>query len=161
MGSALDSKGKLKSLNVTQKINNLIKKAENDAILEGKNGKYAASKLYNIIYPVVGVGARILDVVVQSNPVWFGKNLLGAYYDNAQVKKAIKDMSANEADMVFRQLKEGTIGTAAWMLGYFIAKSMLDDDDNKHKSNKVKLRGFYTGFLGRKDRKLENLPSSS
>ena len=75
MGSALDSKGKLKSLNVTEKINNLIKKAENDAILEGKNGKYAASKLYNIIYPVVGVGARILDVVVQSIPVWFGKIL--------------------------------------------------------------------------------------
>ena len=166
MGSGLDKSGKRKDPSFTDKINAYFNSIENSAIEEANkkggnqvsaHSKYALVKLYNFLYPVVGVPSRILGTVVKSNPISFSKDLMSAAIINRKVTKGIESLSNNQADMIIRQLKEGAIGSAMWTLGFVATMNMLKKQDEERKKNKLKLGGYYTGYIDKKDRIRENL----
>ena len=159
MGSPVDKYGNIKDKTVTERINSYINKMEREGLLEKDHAKYGKSKLYGILFPVVGVGSRIVDMGIKTSPPVFTYNLLGSLYKEHFVQDAIKNMSANECDIVIRDLKKGAIGSAAWALGFYVAYQMLNgggDDDKKTKTG-----GLYNGFLNKKDRRIEGLPGAS
>lgn len=84
--------------------------AEGNVSVSGKAGQTLA----NIVLPIVKIPANIA--------IETGNYAVGAPVAALRLAfgKAIKDMSPDEAEVVMRQLKKGTVGTAGLALGYFL-----------------------------------------
>lgn len=128
-------------------INSYFNELERSGILNGNkddfmskaigNTQYTAAALYHFFVPInqvpknivtrVGLGLKV--------PYMLGK----AFAENKAVREGIKELSTTEADAIMRQLKKGSIMSAYWLLGFGVVASA---------------GGLYTGFLTKRDRKL-------
>ena len=82
----------------------------------GSTGKFAADFMLPISTVPTNIGARLLS----TSP-------LGLMRGTAKVvsayREGIENLKPEEADAVMRQLKQGTLGTALWLAGWFGYKS--------------------------------------
>jgi hypothetical protein len=78
----------------------------------GATGKFIA----DFMIPVSTVPTNIVRRLVTTSP--FGLIRGGAKVIDAY-RKGIEKLSNDEADVIMKQLKQGTLGTALWMIGWF------------------------------------------
>lgn len=78
----------------------------------GSTGKFLA----DFMIPVSTVPTNIARRIVSTSPFGLikgGVEVVSAY------RKGIESLSPEEADSVMRQLKQGTLGTALWLIGWY------------------------------------------
>jgi hypothetical protein len=103
----------------------------------GATGKFIA----DFLIPVSTVPTNIARRLVTTSPLGLlrgSKMVMDAY------RKGIENLNPQEADIVMKQLKQGTLGTALWMIGWFGASSF---------------GGLYSQFDPNKKRKQGDLVS--
>lgn len=103
----------------------------------GATGKFIA----DFMIPVSTVPTNIVRRVMTTSP--FGLIRGGAKVIDAY-RKGIENLSNQEAETIMRQLKQGTFGTALWMIGWFGYQSF---------------GGLYTRFNPNKQRDNDELKS--
>lgn len=85
--------------------------------LEKAGNKGATAKfLVDFMIPVSTVPSNIVRRIVTTSPVGLirgGKEVIQAY------RKGIESLKPDEADHVMQQLKQGTLGTALWLIGWY------------------------------------------
>lgn len=82
----------------------------------GATGRFIA----DILLPVTTVPTNIVRRVVSTSPVGL---IRGGIKVEEAYRKGIEKLTPAEADAVMRQLKQGTLGTALWLIGWFGAAS--------------------------------------
>lgn len=107
----------------------------------GKNLGATGKFLADFMIPVSTVPVNIARRVASTSPLGMIRGI--GKVANAY-RKGIENLQPEEADAVMRQLKQGTLGTALWLTGWFGAKSF---------------GGLWTQFNPDKKRKEGALPS--
>lgn len=82
----------------------------------GAVGKFVA----DFMIPVSTVPTNIVRRLITTSPLGLirgGKQVIDAY------RKGIENLEPEQADAVMRQLKQGSLGTALWLIGWFGAAS--------------------------------------
>ena len=141
-------------------IGKYFNEIEKNAIIENKsevpfekiggNLKYTIPFLKNFFIPINTVPLNIVRRVFL--PFKIPYLLVKAMSESSKIKKGISTLSTEEADLIFRQLKKGTIGTAYWTLGFCIAGQFAGglytrfDPDKKRKKGIAKSNEL--DFLG-------------
>lgn len=87
-----------------------------------KNGNAGATAKFvaDFLIPVSTVPTNIVKRLASTSPLGLirgSKMVIDAY------RKGIESLQPDEADAVMRQLKQGTLGTALWLIGWFGYKS--------------------------------------
>jgi broad specificity phosphatase PhoE len=129
MSSGLDQEGKLKNAGVIDKINKHFNELEKAGIIQaslpglsnkiGGTVSYGAASLWHFLNPIVGVSTNILNRVWGANPISYLTSIGSAIMKNKDIEKGVLSLSQNEADMIIKNLKQGAIGSAFWLLGAF------------------------------------------
>jgi hypothetical protein len=99
----------------------------------GATGKF----LVDFMLPVSTVPTNIASRLVTTSPLGLSR---GAAKTFEAYRKGIENLKPEEADVIMRQLKQGTLGTALWMAGWFGA-SYLGGLYSKYDPNKKRLEG--------------------
>jgi|GEM_PF-3236426 len=106
--------------------------------LERSGNAGATGKLLvDIMIPVSTVPTNIVRRVFSYSPIGLIKG--GVEVTNAY-RKGIENLSNEQADKVMRQLKQGSLGTALWLIGWFGA-SYFGGLYSKYNPNKKRLEG--------------------
>ena len=142
MSSGETEETKAKQNGAIRAIKNDFSDIERKAIEQGDNASYGGAQIWKFLTPIVGVPTNILGVVSRSNPVSFTRNLGKAFLTNRDVANGIKSLSQNESDLIIRNLKQGAVGTAFYLMGAFAVGA--------------KAGGLYTRFNSPKDNKNVN-----
>lgn len=79
--------------------------------------------LVDFAIPVSTVPTNIVRRVFSTSPLGLAKGVYQAEVARKALKKSIDALETEQADAIMRQLKQGTLGTALWMLGWFGASS--------------------------------------
>jgi hypothetical protein len=90
------------------------------ALEKAGNTGATAKMLVDFMIPVSTVPTNIVRRVVTTSPLGLirgGKEVVEAY------RKGIEKLTPDEADHVMKQLKQGSLGTALWLIGWFGAES--------------------------------------
>lgn len=99
----------------------------------GAIGKF----LVDFMIPVSTVPSNIVRRIVTTSPIGLirgGKEVVQAY------RKGIESLKPEEADHVMQQLKQGTLGTALWLIGWYGA-SQFGGLYSKYNPNKQRKEG--------------------
>jgi broad specificity phosphatase PhoE len=109
---------------ISSKINQFIGQLEKSGIIEaGQPGlhdkitgnlKYTAATLYHMLVPIATVPINI--TARASVGALLPYNIIKAYH----LENNIKDLQPEQADIVMRNLKKGSIGAAYWALGIYL-----------------------------------------
>ena len=88
------------------------------SVLEREKGNVGAlSKTFiDFMVPVSTVPTNIARRILSTSPLGLGR---GLYKTAEAYSKSIEDLKPEEADAIMRQLKQGTLGTALWLIGWF------------------------------------------
>jgi len=90
------------------------------ASLEESGTKGAALKaLIDFAIPISTVPTNIVRRVFSTSPLGLAKGIYQAEAAKKALKTSIDNLETEQADAIMRQLKQGTLGTALWMLGWF------------------------------------------
>jgi hypothetical protein len=85
-----------------------------------KNEQGATIKaLVDFVIPISTVPTNIVRRVFSTSPLGLAKGIYEAEVAKKAIKKSIDNLETEQADAIMRQLKQGTLGTALWMLGWF------------------------------------------
>lgn len=86
-----------------------------------KNGTGGAAlkALIDFAIPISTVPTNIVRRVFSTSPLGLAKGIYQAEVAKKALKKSIDNLETEQADAIMRQLKQGTLGTALWMLGWF------------------------------------------
>lgn len=101
----------------------------------GATGKF----LTDFMIPVSTVPTNIVRRLVTTSPLGLirgGVKVIEAY------RKGIENLSTEEADAVMKQLKQGTLGTALWLIGWF-GYTHFGGLYSKYDPNKKRKAGEY------------------
>jgi|GEM_PF-5582646 len=101
------------------------------------NAKYTIGALKDFFVPVNTVPNNIVRRF--SLPIKLPFVLAEAYKTNKSIRDGISTLSTEQANHIFRDLKNGSIGSAYWSLGFYLGMKGLAG-------------GLYTAFLKDKDR---------
>lgn len=102
----------------------------------GATGKFVA----DFMIPVSTVPTNIVRRLVSTSPAGL---IRGAAKVTEAYRKGIENLSNEEADAVMRQLKQGTLGTALWLIGWMGAKH-FGGLYSKYDPNKKRKEGELT-----------------
>jgi hypothetical protein len=75
--------------------------------------------LVDFAIPVSTVPTNIVRRVFSTSPLGLAKGIYQAEVAKKALKKSIDSLETEQADAIMRQLKQGTLGTALWLLGWF------------------------------------------
>tara|TARA_R110000868_G_scaffold15469_1_gene70529 strand:- start:151 stop:3105 length:2955 start_codon:yes stop_codon:yes gene_type:complete len=75
--------------------------------------------LVDFAIPVSTVPTNIVRRVFSTSPLGLAKGIYQAEVAKKALKKSIDNLETEQADAIMRQLKQGTLGTALWLLGWF------------------------------------------
>jgi len=75
--------------------------------------------LVDFVIPISTVPTNIVRRVFSTSPLGLAKGIYEAEVARKAIKKSIDNLETEQADAIMRQLKQGTLGTALWMLGWF------------------------------------------
>jgi hypothetical protein len=86
-----------------------------------ESGKAGATlkAFVDFVIPVSTVPTNIVRRVFSTSPFGLAKGIYEAEVAKKAIKKSIDNLETEQADAIMRQLKQGTLGTALWMLGWF------------------------------------------
>ena len=124
---------------IFQESNAISKKVNEYKQKTDKEGNVGATKkfLVDFMLPVSTVPTNIASRLVTTSPLGLGR---GASKTFEAYRNGIENLKPEEADVIMRQLKQGTLGTALWMAGWFGA-SYLGGLYSKYDPNKKRLEG--------------------
>lgn len=88
--------------------------------VENKNAGSTAKFLTDFLIPVSTIPTNIVKRVMSTSP--FGL-IRGGFKVEEAYRKGLNNLSSDEAESVMRQLKQGTLGTALWLAGWYGYKS--------------------------------------
>lgn len=111
--------------------------------MQKENGELGAigKLLFDIAIPVSTVPTNIAARLLSTSPLGLGRGLGKAVI---AYKKGVETLKVEEADAVMRQLKQGSLGTALWLVGWFGYEYF---------------GGLYTKYDPNKKRMMGDLPS--
>jgi len=99
------------------------------------NLKYTIGALKTFIVPIATVPANILNRTIKANPFSTVSKFAEALSTNKQLRNSVEatldKMTEQQADMMYRDLKKGAIGSVYWTLGFYMAGSALGGFFNK------------------------------
>jgi len=75
--------------------------------------------LVDFAIPISTVPTNIVRRVFSTSPLGLAKGIYQAEVAKKALKKSIDNLETEQADAIMRQLKQGTLGTALWLLGWF------------------------------------------
>jgi hypothetical protein len=101
------------------------------------NAGATAKTVVDFLIPVSTVPTNIVRRVISTSPLGLGR---GAYKVVEAYRKGLENLSNDEADAIMRQLKQGTLGTALWLAGWFGA-SQFGGLYSKFNPNKQRQEG--------------------
>lgn len=114
------------------------------------NAQYTAASLYHFFVPINTVPFNIISRVGLGlkTPL----TMTEAFAKNKAIKEGIMNLSADESDLLMRQLKKGQIGTAYWTLGFILGGSALGGlwtryDPDKKRGNQAKIDQMKLGSV--------------
>lgn len=99
-------------------LNNKFKKWKSELEKAGSQGA-TLKALVDFAIPVSTVPTNIVRRVFSTSPLGLAKGIYQAEVAKKAIKKSVDNLKPEEADAIIRQLKQGTLGTALWMLGWF------------------------------------------
>lgn len=94
-------------------------KSEKAKLEAGGEGKATLKALIDFAIPVSTVPTNIVRRVFSTSPLGLAKGIYQAEVAKKALKKSIDNLERDQADAIMRQLKQGTLGTALWLLGWF------------------------------------------
>jgi hypothetical protein len=100
--------------------NQAIESGQSESSLEKAKGnlQYTGASLYKLLVPVAGVPYNLVRLAL--SPLRLPLNLAKALNTESS-KKAFETMPQETANEIFRELKKGSVGTAYWILGAYLA----------------------------------------
>ena len=99
-------------------LNKKFKAFKRELEESGKGG--ATLKAFiDFVIPVSTVPTNIVRRVFSTSPLGLAKGIYQAEAARKALKKSVDNLETEQADAIMRQLKQGTLGTALWMLGWF------------------------------------------
>jgi hypothetical protein len=99
-------------------LNKKFKAIKRELEESGKGG--ATIKAFiDFAIPVSTVPTNIVRRVFSTSPLGLAKGIYEAEVARKALKKSVDNLETEQADAIMRQLKQGTLGTALWMLGWF------------------------------------------
>lgn len=118
---------------LSKEVNRLKSKWQREYGNTGAVGKL----LFDIAVPVSTVPTNIAARLISTSPFGLGRGLTKAAM---AYKKGIETLKPEEADAVMRQLKQGSLGTALWLAGWF-GYSYFGGLYTKYDPNKKRMMG--------------------
>jgi len=94
-------------------------KSEKAKLEAGGEGKATIKAFIDFVIPVSTVPTNIVRRVFSTSPLGLAKGIYQAEVAKKALKKSIDNLERDQADAIMRQLKQGTLGTALWLLGWF------------------------------------------
>ena len=94
-------------------------KSEKAKLEAGGEGKATIKAFIDFAIPVSTVPTNIVRRVFSTSPIGLAKGIYQAEVAKKALKKSIDNLEKDQADAIMRQLKQGTLGTALWLLGWF------------------------------------------
>jgi len=99
-------------------LNKKFKAFKRELEESGKGGA-TLKALIDFAIPVSTVPTNIVRRVFSTSPLGLAKGIYEAEVARKALKKSVDNLETEQADAIMRQLKQGTLGTALWMLGWF------------------------------------------
>lgn len=108
----------------------------------------AIGTFLHIVMPIHKIATNVIAQSFESSPFGLTKGLVKA---GAAKIKGIDNLSPDQADIIMRNIKNGTFGTAMYALGLFGGGKVIgsfyqkydkDEDKNKAKYNTVQIGGY-------------------
>lgn len=128
----------------TTQISNTIRKLDNNEL----TAIQAIGTFLHILMPIHKISTNVVAQSFESSPLGLGKGIVKAV---AAKYKGLDSLTSDQADVIMRNIKNGTFGSAMYALGLFAGGKAIgsfyqkydkDDDKNQAKYNTVQIDGY-------------------